>query len=125
MMVFGTKPLIELQLIDVSCKMGFPSMFPSLALPKSCCERVSTRGNYSHWFSWPHETPMLHYTAGTFLRTWHCRAGNRGVNPAPGHSYLAIHQNVEPDPKHLVECPLICPIFFVVFGISVQLDGKR
>ena len=125
MMFFGTKPLTELQLIDVTCKMGFPSMYPSPALPKGCCERTSTRGNHSHCFSWPHETPVLCYRAGAFLRTWHCRPRDPGATLAPGHPYLAIHQNVEPDPKHLVERPLVRPAFFVVFGISVRLDGER
>jgi len=125
MMFFATKPLTKPQLTDVTCKMGLPSMFLSPAVPKGCCEQASTWGSHLHWFSWPQETLALCSRAGTFLRTWHCHPGHPGANPVPGHPYLAIHQDVKPDPKHLVERPLVCPIFFVVFGISVRSDRKR
>lgn len=60
--------------------------------------------------------PWCCYRAGPFQGHGSAVPGTQRIHP-----YLAIHQNVEPDPKHLVECPLFHPIFSVVFGISVQL----
>lgn len=97
--------------------MGCSSLVPSSAHPEGC---VSS----------PSGVFLAPQDPGAALQSWHLPedmavpAQGPGMNSVPGHPYLAVHQNVEPDPKHLVERPLFHPVFSVVFGVSVHGMGS-